>query len=77
MKKTRITKNEHMQLAGLLAIGRQHVAKADDARRAAYELLGFDPDEMEGECGHIDDAIYDGNNRSTGDLLKRLKITIR
>lgn len=77
MRKKTITKNERLQLLGLLTIGRMHNEKCNEARDAAYELLGYAPGKYEGDSGHIDDALYDGNNISADALLKRLKITIK
>lgn len=77
MSKTTITKNERLQLIGLVTIGRQHTAKAEEARRAAHELLGFNPDEYEGESGYLDDAVFDGNNRSIDTVLRNMKIEVK
>lgn len=77
MSKTIITKKELLQLQGLLTIGHMHNAKCNDARDAAYELLGFEPGEYEGDSGHIDDAFYDGNGRTATNLAKKLKLKIK
>lgn len=75
-KKT-ISKNEYLQLQGLITIGQHHNAKANEALDAAYELMGYEPRNYEGDSGHIDDAFFDGNAVTAKEVLRKMNVKVR
>lgn len=74
MKKS-ITENEYLQLVGLLALAEVSRKRLEDIRLCVHELLGQIPDSMDGEGGHIDDAMW-GDSLTAEKLLERMKIAV-
>jgi hypothetical protein len=70
MAKKTITKNERLQLVGLLALATKHNAFIGALKDAAYEITGEEDD-----CGHTSDAIY--SDYSADELLRKLEIKVK
>lgn len=66
--KSTITKNEYLQLVGLLTLAKKHNQVLRDISQSAALITGDE------EHGHTDDAIY--CDYPVEDLLKLAKITI-
>ena len=64
-----ITKNEYLQLIGLMTIARQYYKKQADCEQAMADI--FESDET---YGHWTDAIWDG--ATVDNLLKRMKVEV-
>lgn len=67
-KKT-ITKAQHLQLVGLLALAKRHNERLDDIRRAVAEIIREEDDH-----GHASDIVY--GDRDLDDGLRILGITV-
>jgi len=68
MAKT-ITKQQYLQLAGLLTLAERYTGELEEIERAAMEITGEDD-----EWGHTSDAVY--GTRSIAELLKLLEIIV-
>jgi hypothetical protein len=68
MAKT-ITKQQYLQLAGLLTLAERYNGELEEIKHAAMEITG-DADEY----GHTSDAVF--GERAIVDLLRLLKITV-
>jgi hypothetical protein len=70
--KTEITKEEYLQLVGLLTLARQHKKMVDEIEEAMKQVIG-----EEADYGHCGDAIWENDGTYTAnDLLKKLKIKV-
>jgi hypothetical protein len=72
MPKERISRNEYLQLVGLLTVSRRHVRLIQEIAAAIGEVVG-DPNDNEG--GWIGDAVWDANP-DVDQMLERMKITV-
>lgn len=70
MPKTTITRAEHLQLVGLLALAERYNRMLTEVHDAARQLTG-EADDM----GHTYDAVYSGD-QDADTLLQRLGITV-
>ena len=70
--KTKITKNERLQLIGLLTLAAFHMKAVEDIEKAALEITGEEDD-----CGHTVDALFDPSRRDADQLLERLNIKVK
>jgi hypothetical protein len=66
VKKERLTKQEYLQLIGLLVLGKKHMDTLQDIIKAIGEVTGDGPD------GHCADAVY--SNYDADLLLEKLDI---
>lgn len=69
--KTSITKPEHLQLVGLVALARHHTKHLEEISDAIKALL----DEKEDDHGDISDVLY--GDREIDWLLERREITVQ
>ncbi len=68
-----ISKEEYLQLIGLLTLARQHKKMVDDLEKAMKEITGEDNDFSAMSGDYIWEA---GRGESVKDLLKDLKIKV-
>ncbi|HEV8474632.1 MAG TPA: hypothetical protein VGR82_17775 [Methylomirabilota bacterium] len=76
MKPT-ITKAEHWQLIGLLALAKHHSARIDDIKASVLTLLELTPaiDHVFNDpADHVSDAVY--ADFDAAQLLHRLKVDV-
>jgi hypothetical protein len=73
-----ISKNQHLQLVGLLTLAGRHMKMLESISEAALSITGEkEKDGTPSTCGHTNDAIWDENRRDADALLERLKIKVR
>jgi hypothetical protein len=72
--KTEISRNEYLQLVGLLVLAKRHNDALDEIVRAAAEITG-ESDEY-GGFGLTGDVAY-GHDPDADALLRHLEITVR
>jgi hypothetical protein len=73
-----ITKNQHLQLVGLLTLAGRHMKMLRSISESALSITGEKEDDgTPATCGHTSDAIWDDNQRDADALLERLKIKVR
>lgn len=68
--KTTITKNEHLQLIGLLTLAERHNQRLTDIQEAVNELFGTKDDD------HVNEAVWGDQEFQPEQLLERLKIQV-
>lgn len=68
---TEISREQFLQLEGLLTLARHHKRSLDEIARAACQITGEKP----GDGGHTDDATYCEYNAET--LLEKLEIKVK
>lgn len=71
MSERTITKEEHYQLIGLLALAKQKNRELDDICNAAMAITG---DHGQHRSGHTEDAVY--SDFDVDELLRQLGITV-
>ena len=73
-----ITKNQRLQLIGLLVLAGKHMKMLESISESALEITGEkEKDGTPSTCGHTNDAIWDENRRDADALLERLEIKVR
>ena len=72
-----ITKNQYLQLVGLLALAGRHMAMLKSISEAALSITGEEKDGTPSTYGHTFDAVWDDNRRDADALLTRLEIKVR
>lgn len=71
MTKTTITRNEFLQLEGILALAKRLQDQAAELKAAACELTGEDAEEW----GHTSDAVY-SDGTTAAQLIKKMGIKV-
>ena len=73
-----ITKNQRLQLIGLLVLAGKHMKMLESISESVVEITGEkEKDGTPSTCGHTNDAIWDENRRDADALLERLEIKVR
>ncbi|MBW3624083.1 MAG: hypothetical protein KY468_11805 [Armatimonadetes bacterium] len=71
-----ISRNEYLQLVGLQTLAANHNRQLREIEKAAYAITGEGDLSEDYLGGHTSDAMYDTDNISVDDLLRRLEITV-
>lgn len=69
--KATITRDEYLQLTGLLVLAERHYTRLQEIQRAASDLIG----ESFADAS-VGDAIYGDENFSADDILRKCGITV-
>jgi hypothetical protein len=70
--KATITKQEYLQLVGLLTVAQYHVRHLEELKNAAAAMLGIHPEN--GSMDTVGDAIYNGQRAL--ELLEKLGLAV-
>lgn len=75
MPKTTITRNEYLQLVGLLTLAKRHCAALTDIAQACVAITDERDDDGDlMDNGHTFDAVW--SEGDADDLLRKLELTV-
>lgn len=73
--KTKVTKNERLQLLGIVVIAQQHAKQVMECERALADILGVEVESWGYDLGHFQDIIYE-QDVNIDALLKKSDIEV-